>query len=159
MQKRNPVGIEFRSICAWDRETYGTWAWFLSEFSWGWGYPLPPITEIHKAFYAIGAFALNGEKFVGAASLNLHASPDEQNNGEPWFAGLVVHPDYWFRGIAHELHEWCRERAYIEGFPRLLASTEKPYMHGILRNRGWVMLRNNTLNEGGEPTTVYELVL
>jgi len=159
MNKRSPIGIDFRPIATWDRETYGVWAWLLSEYSWGWTYPLRPIVEINRAHFTIGAFALNGEKFVGAASLNLYASPDGQNEGEPWFAGLVVHPDYWFRGIGHELHEWCRERAYIEQFQRILASTEKPYMHGFLRNRGWRMLRNDTMNEGGEPTTVYELVL
>ena len=151
-------GITFREIPNWDRETLGIWAWYLSEYSWGWDYPLRPITEIPRAFYTMAAFAENGEKFVGAASLNLYASPDEQDNGEPWWAGVVVHPDYRMRGIASKFHETCLEHARGK-FPRLLASTEKSYMYDFLQNRGWRMLRNNTLNEGGEPTIVYELNL
>ncbi len=154
----DPDTIAIRSIEPTDLATLGVWAYFLSKYSWGWDYPLQPINEIRKADYVVGAFALNEP--AGFASVNRLASPDGRDNGQMWFSGWVVAPEFRNRRIGAQLYEQClRYMISPERQQRMLLSTENASLTEVFLRRGWKILRDNTLNESGKPTTIFELVL
>jgi GNAT superfamily N-acetyltransferase len=139
-----------------DLVTLGVWAYFLSKYSWGWDHPVRPISEIVKADYVVGAFA--GNQPVGFACVNRLASPDHQDNGEMWFAGWVVVPEFRNRGIGSQLYDECLKYwKSPERNGKFLLSTRNKQLVNAFQRKGWRILRDNALNEKGEPTTIFEL--
>lgn len=151
-----PAQINIRTVEPTDLVTLGVWAYFLSKHSWGWDYPIQPISEIRKADFIVGAF--NGNEPVGFACVNRLASPDGIDNGQMWLSAWVVVPEWRKRGIGRTLFDKCLR--YMESparEERMLLSTENTEIMDFFLTKGWTLLRDNTLNESGAPTAIFEL--
>ena len=143
--------IEIKEVA--DETTLSMACFLVSEYSWGYDYPVDPVKEIRKAEYRIGAFA--DEKLVGFSAVSRHASPDHQDNGELWFSYAVVAPEFRGRGIFTSLYDSCL--AYAKTVPgRFLSCTDNPIVERFLLAQGWHVSRS-TLDESDRSSTVFEL--
>ena len=144
--------IEFREISRNDEPTTKEIARLITKYSWFEGYPIDPYDEVKEAEYIIGAYA--GERLVGFAMTTRHASPDQEGNGELWFADTVVLPEFRRRGILKEVYQ--RAMAYLLTQPgRIFSCTEGALMHDFFLARGWKKIRD-TKDESGGACGVYE---
>ena len=151
---RLPVAV--RSVNPTDLVTVGVWAYFLSKYSWGWSYPVEPISEVRKADYIVGAYV--GHEPAGFACVNRLASPDGKDNGQMWLSGWVVAPEFRNRGLGGRLLDEClKYMKSTDRTERMLLSTENTQIFDVFTRRGWKIIRNDTLNEAGDPTTIFEL--
>lgn len=144
--------IEIKTIPPDDAETLRQCASLVTEHSWGPDFPLQPFDEALRAEYHVCA-RTNGA-VVGYANVNRFASPDGKDNGEMWFAQVVVDPKNRQRGILTEMYEKCLAHMQ-ENSGRILAGTDNPIMEKFFVAHGWQHLRN-TLDEAGDPCHILE---
>ena len=155
------AGISIRPIDITDRVLIAYWAAMLSEYSWGWDYPVKPWDEIIKAEYIAGAFAqdvLGSEHLVGAACINRNANNDGKGNRDMWFSGWVVLPRFRRKGVGRALHDQCVAYGVKQKGP-IRASSETEYMDLFFASgSGWVITETRTTarNEDGKPMMLYE---
>ena len=149
-------GISYRWIDVNETVSIGIWHYYLHEHSWGWRYTkvVRAVDEIRKAYFAVGAFAEEGSKLVGAACINPQASPDGIDNGQLWLADFVVAPEYRTSVIAYALYKMCMSYA-LSRPERIFMSMENQDVRRIMPILGWKVLREST-NEIGDPTTIIE---
>ena len=144
--------IEIKTIPPNDAETLRQCAALVTEHSWGKEFPLQPFDEALRAEYHICVRA--DVKVVGYANVNRFASPDGKDNGEMWFAQVVVDPCHRQRGILTAMHQNCF--VYMQSKSgRILAGTDNPIMEKFFAAHGWQHLRN-TLDEAGDPCHILE---
>ena len=97
---------------------------------------IDPLQQISKADVIFGAIV--GSEFVGFASINRFASPDNLNNdgSDVWFEDSVVRPDLHRRGIWSKLQK--RRFAYApQTSGRIFTASIAPWRDASLRNAGW----------------------
>ncbi len=144
--------IEFREISTGDEATCTEIAGLITKYSWFAGYPVDPYNEVKEAEYIIGAYA--GERLVGFATVTRNASPDQEGNGELWFADTVVLLEFRRRGVLKEVYQ--RAMTYLLAQPgRIFSCTETAVMSDFLIARGWKKVRDTKDESGGE-CEVYE---
>ncbi len=146
--------VQFREVPVSDTETLKEMAELMTKYSWGEEYPVSPMNELEHADYLIGAY--EGDALAGFAAINRIASPDEQGNGEWWFADVVVKPEYRELGIYTKLYEqrmdWLRDKP-----GRIFTCTEVPVIDEFVLARGWIKNRD-TKDEEGNDCRVYEFL-
>lgn len=120
----------------------------IREYSWGVEYPVDPWDELRQADYIAGCFS--GEYLVGCASITRVASPDGIGNDVPWFANVVVLPEYRKQGIMKKLYENCLEYCRATSEKKILTCTNNPVMEKFFENQGWQLDRITKDESGGE---------
>ncbi len=144
------IGLE--TVSPDDAETLRQCAALVTEHSWGKEFPLQPFDEALRAEYHV--CARTGGRVVGYANVNRFASPDGKDNGEMWFAQVVVDPAHRQRSILTEMYEKCLAHMQTKS-GRILAGTDNPIMEKFFAARGWKHLRH-TLDEAGDPCHILE---
>jgi len=112
------------------------------------------LTSLNLAWFALddGGAPLGVAMLVGEGELE----PDDTGHLEgPWFAGLVVDPQFRRQGIGAALLDYVTEQARSLGFQRLRLVTE--HNTGYYERRGWTVEQGVTLNS--IPNTVMFITL
>ncbi len=97
--------IEIRSISLSDTGLVERAAALVWEHSWGPDYPIHPIKEMRESEYHVGAFV--DTELVGYSGINRLGSPDRLDQGEMWYAHVLVLPRYRRQGIRKRLYDPC----------------------------------------------------
>ncbi len=149
IEKNSEEVIEIKKS---DEQMLHNAAQLISEYSWGLEYPINPIDEVLSADYCVGVVMHN--KLIGFGSVGRTFSPDSLDHGELWVAHAVVAPEFRGKGVLSKLYD--KQLAYAKSQQgRILSCTNNPIAEKFLLKNGWNEVRN-TLDEGGEVTTVFE---
>ena len=140
---------------ATDIALFGAWAYFLTAWSWGRGYPVGPFEEIVRMQYAIAAMIQ--DEPIGFGGINLTANNDSSNQYVQWFSGWVVAPPFRRHGMGRIIHRHCVDYA-IDQPGDVRATSETFSMHPFFLKNGWTVLQDKekARNEAGEPMYVYQ---
>jgi GNAT superfamily N-acetyltransferase len=127
-------------------------SFLISKYSWGIEYPVPPLDEIRKAEYCVGAYS--ADTLVGFAGVSRYASPDGEDCGELWFGYAVVAPEHRGQGVYRMLYDACMK--YMRGASgRILCCTDNPIIESFILSHGWHVIRS-THDESGAACLVFE---
>ncbi|MEY4747403.1 MAG: Acetyltransferase domain [Candidatus Parcubacteria bacterium] len=139
---------------ATDIAIFGAWAYFLTAWSWGRGYPVGSFEEIVRMQFAITAMI--EDEPIGFGGINLTANNDNSNEFVQWFSAWVVAPQFQRRGIGRIIHRHCIDRAVDQPGP-IRATSESFHMHPFFIKEGWAIIQDKETarNEAGKPMYVY----
>lgn len=99
--------------------------------------------------------AIDDNSWVGTASL-WEKDLDKRPDLTPWIAGVYVKEEYRGKGIATKLISKVLEMSKKLGYKTIYLHTEEAM--GLYEKLGWSKLEES-INDQGEPTTVYYLNL
>ncbi len=126
----------------------------IRKYSWGIDYPVDPLEELKKSEYIIGCF--DGNNIIGLGAVSYNASPDEIDNGLPWFCCAVVLPEYRKQGIYNTLYEKRLEYIKNKKEKFILTCTDNPLVERFLLKNKWVLYRK-TKDESSDICKVFKL--
>ncbi len=149
------IHMELQQITTSETELLTRAAHMVSDYSWGYDYPVKPLDEILSAEYRIGAFV--DEQLVGFGTVGRGFSPDSIDNGELWIAHAVVVPEFRNQGIFAKLY--AEQLTYAESHKShdglILSCTDNPIVEKFFLAHDW-MERRKTRDESRESSTVFE---